>query len=77
MAKALAVINKEEDDSMREELVKLAKRVAELETAAERVPAPKWFVAEFGSGDLGGVISEPKFTLGEWRVLAVGLRVNR
>ncbi|MNO74582.1 Peptidoglycan L-alanyl-D-glutamate endopeptidase CwlK precursor [compost metagenome] len=76
MAKALAVINKE-DDSMREELIKLTKRVADLEAAAERVPAPKWFVVEFGSADLGGVISEPKFTAEGWRTLAVGLRVNQ
>ncbi|MNO44252.1 Peptidoglycan L-alanyl-D-glutamate endopeptidase CwlK precursor [compost metagenome] len=76
MAKALAVINKE-DDSMKEELAKLAKRVDELEAAAKRVPAPKWFVAEFGSGDLGGVISEPVFTVEGWRTLAVGLRVNK
>lgn len=76
MAKAMAVINKEED-VMKEELNKLTKRVAELETAAKRVPAPKWFVAEFGSGDLGGVISEPEFTAEGWRVLAVGLRFSR
>lgn len=66
-----------EDDSMREELNKLTKRVAELEAAAKRVPAPKWFVSEFGSADLGGVISEPEFTEEGWRVLAVGLRVHK
>lgn len=67
----------EEDEVMKEELNKLTERVAELETAAKRVPAPKWFVSEFGSGDLGGKISEPEFTAEDWRVLAVGLRVSR
>ncbi|MBA9088827.1 peptidoglycan L-alanyl-D-glutamate endopeptidase CwlK [Fontibacillus solani] len=76
MAKALAIINKE-DEEMKEELAKLAKRVADLEAAAECVPAPKWFVAEFGSADLNGLISEPKFTLEGWRTLAVGLRVGK
>ncbi|WP_082672974.1 peptidoglycan recognition protein family protein [Paenibacillus senegalimassiliensis] len=64
------------DEAMKEELNKLSKRVAELEAAAKRVPAPKWFVAEFGSADLGGVISEPEFTAEGWRTLAVGLRVS-
>ncbi|WP_082672892.1 M15 family metallopeptidase [Paenibacillus senegalimassiliensis] len=77
LAKALAVINREDELAMKDELNKLTKRVTELETVAKRVPAPKWFVSEFGSGDLGGKISEPEFTLGEWRVLAVGLRVSR
>lgn len=76
MAKALAVINKE-DDSMREELNRLTKRVSDLEAVAKRVPAPKWFVSEFGSADLGGVISEPEFTLEGWRTLAVGLRIKQ
>lgn len=77
MAKAIAVIIREGDEEMKEELTKLAKRMEELETAAKRVPAPKWFVSEFGSGDLGGKISEPEFTAEGWRVLAVGLRVSR
>ncbi|MNW50982.1 Peptidoglycan L-alanyl-D-glutamate endopeptidase CwlK precursor [compost metagenome] len=76
LAKAISVINKE-DDVMKEELAKLTKRVGELEAAAKRIPAPKWFVAEFGSGDLGGVISEPAFTVEGWRTLAVGLRVSK
>jgi len=79
MAKALAKINKEDDSMTATEKAafdKVVARVTELEAAAKRVPAPKWFVAEFGSGDLRGKISDPEFTLGEWRVLAVGLRVN-
>jgi hypothetical protein len=30
------------------------------------VPAPKWFVDQFGSGDLGGLISDPHFSLEGW-----------
>ncbi|WP_081671763.1 M15 family metallopeptidase [Paenibacillus antibioticophila] len=77
MAKALVVINREDEVEMKEELAKLTKRVDVLEKAAERVPAPKWFIDEFGSGDLGGVISDPEFTLEGWRTLAVGLRVGK
>lgn len=68
---------KEDDEAMKEALANLTKRVDVLEKAAEKIPAPKWFTDEFGSGDLGGKISDPEFTLGEWRVLAVGLRVNK
>ena len=73
--------NQESDEEMTETekaaFDKLTKRVDELEKAAERVAAPKWFVSEFGSADLGGVISDPSFTAGEWRTLAVGLRVSK
>ncbi|MBA9088575.1 hypothetical protein FHR92_005092 [Fontibacillus solani] len=72
---------KEEDEPMTAEekaaIDKLVDRVNELEAAAKRVPAPKWFVAEFGSEELGGVISEPTFTAEGWRTLAVGLRVKK
>ncbi|MNW55605.1 Peptidoglycan L-alanyl-D-glutamate endopeptidase CwlK precursor [compost metagenome] len=81
MAKALAVISKEDDAEMtateKAAFEKIVSRVEVLEAAAKRVPAPKWFVAEFGSADLGGKISDPEFTLGEWRVLAVGLRISK
>ncbi|PDO11563.1 MAG: N-acetylmuramoyl-L-alanine amidase [Candidatus Reconcilbacillus cellulovorans] len=49
----------------------LVARVAALET---KIPAPAWFVEEFGSADLGGLIQEPRFTLEGWRTLAVALR---
>jgi len=52
----------------------LQKRVTELEKQTERVPAPSWFVQQFGSGDLGGLISDPHFSLEGWRALAVALR---
>ncbi|AZS17379.1 peptidoglycan recognition family protein [Paenibacillus lutimineralis] len=55
----------------------LVKKVAKLEEETKKIPAPKWFVSEFGSSDLGGKISDPSFTLEGWRTLAVGLRVGK
>lgn len=81
MAKALAKINREDDETMtaaeRVAFDKLAAKVEALEIEVKRVPAPKWFIKEFGSGDLGGVISEPVFTPEGWRTLAVGLRISK
>ncbi|MEB3103098.1 glucosaminidase domain-containing protein [Ferviditalea candida] len=51
----------------------LAAQVAKL---AEKIPAPQWFVTEFGSTDLGGLIHDPKFTEEGWRTLAVSLRAQ-
>ncbi|MBO9596710.1 MAG: M23 family metallopeptidase [Cohnella sp.] len=61
-------------DAMREDMaaIKLA-----VEAATKLIPAPPWFVKEFGSADLGGLIHEPRFTEEGWRILAIGLRVNR
>jgi hypothetical protein len=56
---------------------KLEARVEQLEKENQRVSAPKWFVKEFGSADLGGKISEPEFSAEGWRTLAVGLRVGK
>lgn len=55
----------------------LKERVEKLEKQQERVPAPKWFVDQFGSGDLGGLISDPHFTVEGWRALAVALRAQK
>lgn len=52
----------------------MVKRIAELEAANKRVPAPEWFEREFGSGDLGGLIKDPQMTLESWRGLAIALR---
>lgn len=79
MAKALAKINKEDESMTATEKAafdKLVTRVEELEKVAEKIPAPKWFVKEFGSADLGGLISEPELTAEGWRTLAIGLRVK-
>lgn len=81
IAKALARINREDDYAMTEAektaFKRLEVRVEQLEKDAQKVPAPKWFVKEFGSADLGGKISEPEFTAEGWRTLAVGLRVDK
>jgi hypothetical protein len=48
----------------------------QIDAVNEQTAAPKWFVAEFGSADLGGKISNPKFTEEGWRTLAVSLRLQ-
>lgn len=56
-----------------EVLDQLAKSVT---AASERLEAPKWFVEEFGSGDLGGLISEPVMSKEGWRNTAISLRTQ-
>jgi len=53
------------------------KRIAELEKRQERIPAPAWFVEEFGSADLDGRIHDPRFSADSWRALAVALRAQK
>lgn len=55
----------------------MRKRIDALETRLERVPPPQWFIKEFGSGDLGGLIHEPRFTMEGWRALAIALRAQK
>ncbi|MFD0671795.1 glycoside hydrolase family 73 protein [Cohnella sp. GCM10027633] len=52
----------------------LASRVAKLELKG---PAPDWFIAEFGSTDLGGLIKDPRFSEEGWRAIAVVLRAMK
>lgn len=47
-----------------------------LTAATERLAAPKWFVEEFGSGDLDGLISEPAMSKEGWRNTAISLRTQ-
>lgn len=65
----------EEVDKVLEDLKKkiegLSKEIQELK---KLIPAPKWFVEEFGSADLDGLIHDPKFTSEGWRAIAVALR---
>ncbi|MBB6689897.1 glucosaminidase domain-containing protein [Cohnella xylanilytica] len=58
-------------DKLREDVaaIKLS-----MEAVTKLVPAPVWFTKEFGSGDLGGLVSNPNFTEEGWRTLAVALR---
>jgi peptidoglycan L-alanyl-D-glutamate endopeptidase CwlK len=62
---------------LQKKITALEKKVAELEKKQEPIPAPAWFVKEFGSGDLGGLISDPHFTVEGWRALAVALRAQK
>lgn len=68
-------------DVLRDDLAALKKvleaATKQLDEATKLVPAPKWFVDEFGSADLEGKISTPKLTVEGWRVLAIGLRAKR
>ena len=61
----------------RQEYETLNKRVSDIENTLERVPAPAWFVKEFGSADLGGKITDPYLTFEGWRTLAIGLRSSK
>lgn len=47
-----------------------------LEAATENIAAPEWFVQEFGSGDLGGLLNDPKMTKEGWRNIALALRAQ-
>jgi len=47
-----------------------------ITAATERIAAPSWFVEEFGSGDLGGLMSEPSATKEGWRNIALSLRAQ-
>ena len=60
-----------------QEIKDLKRKVEELEKQQERIPAPAWFVQQFGSADLGGLISDPHFSLEGWRTLAVALRAQK
>lgn len=54
---------------------RIATRVSTLEGDTVEMEAPAWFIAEFGSADLGGLINTPKGTEGFWRDVAVAARL--
>lgn len=68
---------KKQIEGIQKQIETLKKQADELEKRLEPVPAPQWFVKEFGSADLGGLIHEPAFTAEGWRTLAVALRTIR
>ncbi len=43
-------------------------------TQVRGIEAPDWFVKEFGSKDLGGLILDPTMTKEGWRITAIALR---
>lgn len=59
-----------------ENIEKLERRVKELENQTKKLTAPIWFVKEFGSADLGGIINNPVGTDEFWRGLAISLRIK-
>ncbi len=58
-------------DELKKQIERLQARVDKLEA---RDAAPAWFLKEFGSGDLEGIIHEPYLSAEGWRVLAIALR---
>lgn len=58
---------------LRAELDALAHSV---ESFTRLIFAPDWFIKEFGSSDLSGLILEPKLTWEGWRTLAISLRMQ-
>lgn len=54
----------------------LTKTVAKLADSSASVPAPKWFVSEFGQR-VTALMSDPTGTADFWRALAVSLRVQK
>ncbi|MFC5702215.1 glycoside hydrolase family 73 protein [Cohnella faecalis] len=72
--------SEKEDEPMtkeeKEAFEALVKRVVALEEE-KRLPAPEWFIAEFGSADLGGAIRDPRGTPDFWRAVGVVIRAAR
>jgi len=66
-------------EKMREEVKSLTSAVTALtkkvEDLTQMIPAPKWFISEFGESVLKK-INDPTGTLDFWRSLAVSLRVQ-
>lgn len=56
----------------------LAKRVTVLEAANKQVPAPDWFVKEFGSATLGGLIKDTDGLkdASTWEAIAIAARLH-
>jgi hypothetical protein len=54
----------------------IAAQAKALAAATARIEAPEWFVEEFGSGDLGGLLSDPTMTKEGWRNTALALRAQ-
>ncbi len=74
----MTVYNKLEELRMIEELTKkleeLSAKVVALEKDGLKITAPAWFVTEFGSADLNGLIGVPTKSNEFWETTAVILR---
>lgn len=71
------VEKKLEGEKVEKQFEELKGKISALQKQLERVPAPDWFIREFGSADLGGLIHEPRFTAEGWRTLAIALRAQK
>jgi len=70
---------KEMDDlkkQVRKQNEEIEAQAKALAAAVGRIEAPTWFVQEFGSDDLGGLMSEPVATKEGWRNIALSLRAQ-
>lgn len=63
-------------NTLKEWLTQVDGRVKQMEGQAQ-MAAPAWFVQEFGSDDLGGIISSKSGSLDFWRSLAIVLRLHQ
>lgn len=61
---------------VREQNARIEAQAKALAKATGRVPAPTWFVEEFGTDDLGGLITEPTLTPEGWRNQTISLRAQ-
>jgi N-acetylmuramoyl-L-alanine amidase len=63
-----------------EQMDELLRRLSELEDKVkvlEKTAAPDWFVIEFGSSALNGIVNEPAGDANFWRNVAVSIRLNK
>jgi len=70
---------KEMDDlqkQIREQNARIDAQADALKAATGRIEAPAWFVQEFGSGDLGGLLNEPTMTKEGWPNVTLSLRTQ-
>lgn len=61
-------------DELLKKVEELSAKVEELEKGCMKTAAPQWFVDEFKSADLGGIIKDPIKTKEFWETTAVVLR---
>ncbi|MFC4597354.1 hypothetical protein [Cohnella hongkongensis] len=47
-----------------------------VKDVSKQIDAPKWFVTEFGSADVGGLINTPQMTFEGWHSTTIGLRTQ-
>lgn len=61
-------------DELKKQLAAQEDRIAALEGADKQLPAPVWFIKEFGENALVGIVNDPIGDVNFWRNTAVTLR---